>query len=124
VVRGSLIALYTSWPKPHLLPVHAVLTDSAKGHGCETDWRPVESASTFGVHAFRTPDSRGLTDMTPAFDKNYIEASVVLVIPEFSQTLVHASDGRQYAITQSADGVSWSALREGQRVRCLVTRGL
>ena len=70
--------------------------------------------------------SRALTDMTPSFanESTYMKASVALVIPEFNQTLVRAGDGKQYAIRQGTDGVSWSALRKGQRVRCLVTQAL
>lgn len=53
-----------------------------------------------------------------------IEVTVVALIPEYQQVLARAADGRQYVITERADGVPWRQLREGQRIVCLVTKGL
>ena len=51
-----------------------------------------------------------------------VEALVIAVIPEYHQTVTRAPDGRQYTVTDRATGVPWRALKEGQRVRCLVAK--
>ena len=53
-----------------------------------------------------------------------VEAIVLAVIPEYSQTIARGANGRQYAITTRATGHPWNALREVQRVRCLVARAM
>lgn len=54
-------------------------------------------------------------------DTRVVECVVTAVLRPFQQTSVETADGSQYAITNSTAGVGWLELKEGQRVRCLVT---
>ena len=53
-----------------------------------------------------------------------VDAVVFALIPEYGQVKVRDADGRVYAITRKTQGVDLDALREGQHVRCTVTRKL
>jgi len=50
-----------------------------------------------------------------------VEGTVVAVIPDYHQAKVKDSDGHLYAITEHTAGLRPQTLREGQRVRCIVT---
>lgn len=49
-----------------------------------------------------------------------VEGSVDALIPEFGQVELVDSEGQSFAITEHTQGVDWSSLHEGQRLRCRV----
>ena len=53
-----------------------------------------------------------------------IDAVVFALVPEFHQVKVRDCEGHIYALTRKTEGVDLAALREGQNVRCTVTRKL
>ena len=53
-----------------------------------------------------------------------VDGVVFAVISEFRQAIVRTADGRQLAITQHTVGLNYADLREGQCVRCVVTKVL
>lgn len=50
-----------------------------------------------------------------------VETIVVALIPEYHQVKVRDGDGHLHALTRKTLGVDLAALREGQRVVCMVT---
>ncbi len=58
----------------------------------------------------------------PALTK-IVAATVAASIPDFHQTRIAGDDGHLYAVVRRTAGVPWDQLREGQRVRCIVTTG-
>jgi hypothetical protein len=52
------------------------------------------------------------------------EAVVVAITPEYHQVKVRDGEGRLYALTRATQGIDLSALHEGQRVVCTVSREL
>lgn len=57
-------------------------------------------------------------------ETDIVEATVVACIPGFELVMVRTADEFQYALTPATAGISLQNLREGQRVRCVVTRRL
>lgn len=50
-----------------------------------------------------------------------IEATVTATVPDFHQVRLDGDDDHKYAVTGRTGGIRWEQLREGQRVRCVVT---
>ena len=53
-----------------------------------------------------------------------VDGVVVAVIPEYRQALVRTADGGHLSITRHTVGLNYADLREGQCVRCVVTKVL
>ena len=53
-----------------------------------------------------------------------IDAVVFTLVPDFHQVKVRDREGHIYALTGKTKGVDLATLREGQIVRCTVTRNL
>lgn len=66
-----------------------------------------------------------MTQETIALPEEYqIDVTVIALVPDYHQAIVRASNGTQFAVTQRTPGVHLETLREGQQLRCLVTRRL
>jgi hypothetical protein len=50
-----------------------------------------------------------------------VDATVIALIPEYHQAKIRADDGQTYAINERTPGISFSSLRKGQHLRCVVT---
>jgi hypothetical protein len=53
-----------------------------------------------------------------------VQVVVVALVPEYHQVKVRDRDGRMYALTRETRGIDLSAVYEGQRLVCTVTREL
>ncbi len=53
-----------------------------------------------------------------------LTATVLVLIPEFSQVIVETEEGLQFVITRNTPGVNWQALRVGETLVCTVTHTL
>lgn len=53
-----------------------------------------------------------------------LDVTVVALLPEFRQAKAQSAEGYLVAITDATKGVHLATLREGQRLRCTVTRRL
>lgn len=60
----------------------------------------------------------------PAEEVFFVEGTVLVVILEFHQAQLRTSDGHMFAITRRTVGLDYAELRDGDRVRCEVTRAL
>ena len=54
-------------------------------------------------------------------EEREVEATVILVIPEYHQAEMETPDGRRYALTRHVPGLALDDVREGQVYRCTVT---
>lgn len=76
---------------------------------------------SFPVIGFSSSTSAGNSQMD-----NYgtVVATVITVASELKHACVEAADGNQYAINATTHGVHWKKLELGQKVGCVVTKGL
>lgn len=70
------------------------------------------------------PDDREQSEQHASDETRRVETVVVALIPEYHQVKVRDANGHVYALTRGTLGVDLSALREGQRINCVVTRKL
>jgi hypothetical protein len=64
------------------------------------------------------------TDSRSAEETVVLDAVVIALLPEFRQVKARSNAGHLLAITESTRGVHLASLREGQLLRCTVTRRL
>jgi hypothetical protein len=63
-------------------------------------------------------------DTSQSVETHDVMTTVIALVPEFHQAKVRTADGHLYAITERTPGIRLQSLREGQHVRCTVSRRL
>ena len=79
-----------------------------------------EFRRTFGISEAET--SPGKKDVFS--EEHQVEATVLVLVPEYHLVKVQSQDGHQYSLTRHTRGVNLADLHEGQKLLCTVTRRL
>lgn len=79
-----------------------------------------EFRRTFGIsEAGTSPAEKGIFS-----EEHQVEATVLVLVPEYHLVKVQSKDGHQYSLTRHTRGVNLTELHEGQKLLCTVTRRL